>query len=326
MRSWPALAVVIPLAVAPWMLPIFLVTSLSEVLILGLFAMSLDLLVGYTGLYSFGHAASYGLGAYAAALALLHWELPLPVVVLGAAAFTAAVALPMGWLCTRTTGVSFAMLTLAFAQLAYALAYKWQTLTGGSDGLAGIPRTPGPFGIDWFVSRPGFYYLVLVCLLGAFVFCRAFVRSPLGTALQAIRENERKAQALGYNPRAYKIVAFVIAYFFGGLAGALYAPFAGFASPDLLFWLVSGQVLVMVIVGGAGTLVGPILGAAFFLLLENHLSAFTESWALILGAIFIFFVIFVPEGVWGLLERRRRPAVEMAVAPLPEVERGRGVS
>jgi len=298
-------AVVVTLLVAPPMLPSYLVTAVTEILILGLFAMSLDLLVGYTGLDSFGHAAAYGLGAYMAALTLLHTSVPLPLALLVGAGATAVVAVPMAWLSTRTTGVSFAMLTLAFAQLLYAIAYKWQSVTGGSDGLAGVARTPGPFGITWFTSRLGFYYLVAACVLGAFLFCRGFVRSPVGTTLLAIKENERKAAALGYNPRAYKIVVFVVAAFFGGLAGALYAPFAGFASPDLFFWLLSGQVLVMVIIGGAGTLAGPIVGAAFFYLLEHYLSGITNSWALLLGLIFIVFVLYVPEGIWGLARRRR---------------------
>lgn len=326
MGPWPLLGLLGMLAIAPFALPVFLVTSLTEVLILGLFAMSLDLLVGYTGLYSFGHAAAYGLGAYSAALALIHWGVPLPLGVLAAAAFTALVAVPMSWICTRTTGVSFAMLTLALAQLGYALAYKWQSVTGGSDGLAGIPRPEGPLGITWFVSKPGFYYLVLLCLLGAYAFCRAFVASPVGATLQAIRENERKAQALGYNARAYKMGVFVVSAFFGGLAGALYAPFAGFASPDLLFWVLSGQVLVMVIVGGAGTLVGPILGAAFFLLLEHYLSSFTDSWGLILGLIFIAFVIFVPQGVWGLVRGRERARPAAPVTGIREARREHGLS
>ena len=314
------------LVIAPLLLPVFLLTSLTETLILGLFAMSLDLLVGYTGLYSFGHAAFYGFGAYAAGLALIYWGAPLPVAVVGAAGLTAVVALAVGWICTRATGVSFAMLTLAFAQLGYAVAYKWQIVTGGSDGLAGIPRTAGPLGITWFVSKPGFYYLVLACLLGGYAFCRLFVRSPFGATLQAIRENERKAQALGYNPRACKVGVFVVSAFFGGLAGALYAPFAGFASPDLLFWLLSGQVLIMVIVGGAGTLMGPILGAAFFLLLEHHLSSVTDSWALILGLIFIGFVIFVPQGIWGLVRGFRRPGSAAPAGAIRRLEREHGVS
>jgi branched-chain amino acid transport system permease protein len=297
---WPRLASGLVLAFAPFVLPAFALTTLTEVLILGLFALSLDLLVGYTGLESFGHAGVYGLGAYAASLLLLHTALPLPFAVLIGATLTALVAIPMAWLCTRATGVAIAMLTLALAQLFFAVAYKWQSVTGGSDGLAGVPRTPGPFGLQLFSSKMGFYYLVAICLAGSYLFCRGFVASPVGTTLLAIRDNERKAQALGYNPRTYKIAVFVLSAFFGGLAGALYAPFAGFTSPDLFFWILSGQVLIMVIVGGAGTLVGPLLGAAFFLLLENYLSGLTESWGLVLGLIFIAVVIFFPEGLWGM--------------------------
>ena len=176
-------------------------------------------------------------------------------------------------MCTLATGVSFSMLTLAFAQLLYAISFKWTSVTGGSDGLAGIPRTVGPFGFAALSSKTGFYYLALACLVGGFLACRALVRSPFGAVLRGIRENEAKTTALGYNTRLYKIAVVAISYGLGGLAGALYAPFAGFANTELLFWLLSGQVLIMVIVGGAGTLVGPVLGAAFFMLMEHQLSA-----------------------------------------------------
>src|SRR6185437_6500953 len=229
---------------------------------------------------SFGHAAAYGLGAYACGNFLLHFALPLPFAVLLAALLSGVVAIGVAWVCTLASGVSFSMLTLAFAQLLYAVAFKWTSVTGASDGLAGIPRSPGPFGITVFAGKSGFYYLVLACLLGAFLFCRTLVRSPFGAVLRGIRENEAKTLSLGYNTRRYKIAVVAIAFALGGLAGALYAPFAGFANTELLFWLFSGQVLIMVIVGGQGTLIGPILGAAFFMLLEHILSEYTESWAL----------------------------------------------
>ncbi|HSS84905.1 MAG TPA: branched-chain amino acid ABC transporter permease, partial [Reyranella sp.] len=204
------------------------------------------------------------------------------------------------------TGVSFAMLTLAFAQLGYAMLFRFRDVTGGSDGLVGIPRHPGPFGIDWFQGKLGYYYLVLVCLLGSFLLCRAIVRSPFGAVLAGIRENEPKTIALGYNTRAYKITTVVLAYGFGGLAGALYAAFAGFASPELFFWLTSGRVLIMVIVGGAGTLIGPILGGVSFVFLEHQLSQVTDLWPLIFGTIFMAFVMFAPQGIWGILTSRFR--------------------
>jgi branched-chain amino acid transport system permease protein len=294
------------LALAPLGLPPFAMTLLTEALILGLLAMSLDLMVGYTRLISFGHAAAYGLGAYTCGNLLLHTALPLPFAVLAASLLAGVVAIGVAWVCTMATGVSFSMLTLAFAQLLYAVAFKWTSVTGASDGLAGIPRRAGPFGLTMFQGRIGFYYLVLACLLGAFAFCRSLVNSPFGAVLRGIRENEAKTLSLGYNTRLYKIAVVALSFALGGLAGALYAPFAGFANTELLFWLFSGQVLIMVIVGGQGTLLGPILGAAFFMLLEHVLSAYTESWALFFGLIFIGFVMFAPEGIWGILTSRKR--------------------
>jgi branched-chain amino acid transport system permease protein len=294
------------LAAAPLGLPLFAMTLLTEALILGLLAMSLDLMVGYTRLVSFGHAAAYGLGAYASGYLLLHTALPLPFAVLAAAALSGIVAIGVAWVCTLAKGVSFSMLTLAFAQLLYAVAFKWTSVTGASDGLAGIPRRAGPFGITLFQTKNGYYYLVLVCLLGSYLFCRSLVQSPFGAVLHGIRENEAKTLSLGYNTRLYKIAVVAVSFALGGLAGALYSPFAGFANTELLFWLFSGQVLIMVIVGGQGTLIGPILGAAFFMLLEQVLSLYTESWALFFGLIFIGFVMFAPQGILGLLTRRAR--------------------
>jgi branched-chain amino acid transport system permease protein len=290
----------------PFVVPQHSLTILVEALILGLFAMSLDLLVGYCRLYSFGHAAAYGLGAYSYALILTYVPLPLPAGILLAVAVTILIAIPIAWICTRSTGVSFAMLTLAFAQLGYAMLFRFRDLTGGSDGLVGIPRHPGPLGIDWFQGKLGYYYLVLGCLFGSYLLCRAIVRSPFGAVLAGIRENEAKTIALGYNTRAYKITTVVLAYGFGGLAGALYAAFAGFASPELFFWLTSGRVLIMVIVGGAGTLIGPILGGVSFVFLEHQLSQVTDLWPLIFGTIFMAFVMFAPQGIWGILTSRFR--------------------
>jgi branched-chain amino acid transport system permease protein len=304
-RAFYLIAVLV-LAAAPLGLPPYAMTLLTEALILGLLAMSLDLMVGYTRLISFGHAAAYGLGAYGAGYFLLHTGLPLPFAVLAAAALSGVVGIGVARVCTMATGVSFSMLTLAFAQLLYAVAFKWTSVTGASDGLAGIPRTAGPFGLTLFQTKNGYYYLVLACLAGAFAFCRSLVRSPFGAVLRGIRENEAKTLSLGYNTRLYKIAVVALSFAFGGLAGALYSPFAGFANTDLLFWLFSGQVLIMVIVGGQGTLVGPVLGAAFFMLAEHVLSAWTESWALFFGVIFIGFVMFAPEGIWGILTRRAR--------------------
>ena len=298
------IAVAVLLALLPLGQPPYAMTLLTEALIMGLFAMSLDLMVGYARLISFGHAAAYGLGAYTCGNILLHTDIPLPFAVLMAGVFSGIVAIGIAWVCTQATGVSFSMLTLALAQLLYAVAFKWTSVTGASDGLAGIPRRPGPFGTTFFAGKIGFYYLTMACLCG-FMFARALVRSPFGAVLRGIRENEAKTLSLGYNTRLYKIAVVAVSYMLGGMAGALNAPFAGFANTELLFWLLSGQVLIMVIVGGTGTLVGPILGAAFFLLVQQQLSTYTDSWALFFGVIFIAFVLFAPEGILGLARRRR---------------------
>jgi branched-chain amino acid transport system permease protein len=287
----------------PHLLPGYLVNILTEALIFGLFAMSLDLMIGYTRLESFGHAAAYGLGAYASALLLLSFDIPMLIVIPMAAIITGVVAMPIAWVCTRSTGISFAMLTLAFAQLFYASVYQFKDFSGGSDGIAGIARRAGPFGIDFFQTKIGYFYLVLIILILSFLFCRSLVASPFGQVLAGIRENEVKTRTLGYNTRAYRMVIVVLAYAFGGLAGALYAPLAGFASPELFFWRMSGMVLIMVIIGGRGTLVGPILGGAVFLFLEHELSALPlvrELWPLIFGSIFIAVILFAPQGLWGL--------------------------
>ena len=308
--SWRlALALVAGVALlVPFVVPQYSLTVIVSALIFSLFAMSLDLMVGYCRLYSFGHAAAYGLGAYCAALILTHLQVPLVIGIALAVLVTVAIAVPIAWICTRSTGVSFAMLTLAFAQLGYAMLFRFRELTGGSDGVVGIPRPPGPFGIDWFQGRIGYYYLVLACLLGSYLACRAIVRSNFGAVLAGIRENEAKTLSLGYNTRAYKATTVVLSYGFGGLAGALYAGFAGYASPELFFWLTSGHVLVMVVVGGAGTLIGPMLGALFFVFLEHQLSQVTDLWPLIFGSIFIAFVMFFPQGILGLLRRRHAAA------------------
>jgi branched-chain amino acid transport system permease protein len=301
-RAAAGLAVLL-LALLPFVMARHQLSILTELLIFGLFALSLDLIMGYAGLVSFGHAAYFGLGAYASALLLLQWEVPIPIALVTGAIVAALVAWPVGYLATRATGIYFAMLTLAFAQLLYTVAYKWRSLTGGSDGIAGVPKTAlwwhGPS-----VAAPrAYYFLVLVTFLVAFVLCRALVVSPFGRALVAIRENERKFETLGCDPARFKVIVFAAAAGVAGLAGALFAPFRGFASPEVMFWVASGQALMMVIVGGIGTLVGPVIGAMVFILVQEVLSSYTEHWMILTGAVFVLMVIFLPGGVVGTADR-----------------------
>jgi branched-chain amino acid transport system permease protein len=280
-----------------------------EVLIFAIFAMSLDLLLGYTGLPSFGHAAFFGLGAYIVAYVSSRSELALdltgnvlitlPLVMLG----TGLIALLIGFFALRTTGIYFLMITLAFGQMLFSVAIRWSNVTGGSDGLAGVPRPNiglGPLNYD-FNSRVSFYYLVLLFFLLSWWLLRRVVDSPFGWTLRGIRENEQRMRALGYNTFRFKMAAFVIAGTFAGLAGMLLVQFFRHASPENLFWTMSGQVLIMLIVGGAGTLSGPILGAVIIRLFPNFASSYTDRWQTLLGLVFILFVLFAPKGVIGLL-------------------------
>ena len=300
---WLAGAAVVALAVAPWALARHQLSILTDLLIFGLFALSLDLIMGYTGMVSFGHAAYFGLGAYGSALVLIHFEQPIPVALVAGALLAGLIALPVGWFSTRATGIYFAMLTLAFAQLLYTVAYKWRDLTGGSDGIAGVPKTTLFWGGPSLAAPGAFYTVVAVAVVVSLVVCRAIVTSPFGRALQAIRENERRFLSLGRDSRPFKLTVFVIAATFAGLAGALFAPFRGFASPEVMFWVASGQGLMMVITGGIGTLVGPVIGAMVFILIQEILSSYTEHWMIFTGVIFVLMVIFLPGGLVGTARR-----------------------
>lgn len=296
-----ALLLLAALIAAPLALPGFQITLLTEILIFALLAMSLDVQMGYARMFSFGHVAPYGIGAYMTAFALTHgWSLP--AAMLGALVAVIPVAVIMGWLCTRASGVAFAMLTLAFAQLGYAIVFKWTSLTGGSDGLSGLVRNPGPFGFDGFVSREGFYWLTLAVVVVLLLVTRAFMRSALGTAIVAGRENERRTAALGYEPRSLRVVAFSVSNALAGVAGALHAGFLLFVSPELMHWVLSGHVIIAVILGGSGTLIGPMIGAAVFVVAHHQLSALTDSWPLVMGVLFIIVVIAAPKGLLGIWE------------------------
>lgn len=291
--------VLVLFALAPFAASSFQVLLLTEILIFALFAMSLDVQIGYARMFSFGHVLPYGVGAYVAAFALMNgWSLPIAILV--AFACTTLLSVPIGWLCTRASGVAFSMLTLAFAQLGFAIAFKWDSITGGSDGIAGFTRVAGPWGFDYFGSRDGFYWLVLVIVMGMFFLARGFLKSPMGTAILATRENERRASAIGYNPRHLKLITFVVSNSLAGVAGALHAGLLLFVSPEIMHWMLSGHVIIAVILGGSGTLVGPMVGAALLVLAQHQLSAVTDSWALVMGLLFIFVVIAAPKGVWGI--------------------------
>jgi branched-chain amino acid transport system permease protein len=292
--------VVVALALFPLTAGNYPVKLLQEILIWGIFAMSLDLLMGYAGMVSFGHSAFFGIGGYVAALALAKSPGLISALVLPALAAGLA-ALVIGFFSIRVSGVYFIMLTLAFSQMFHAYTFQVSWL-GAEDGLVGIPRPVVP---GWDVSSlRGFHgYLLTLVTLSALVLWR-IVRSSFGHVLRGIHENEARMEAVGYAVDRYKLVAFVVAGVFAGLAGSLYVQFNGSITPDAFFCKTSGEALLMVIIGGTGTLGGAVLGAAAFILLQSLVSTYTERWMFILGATFILFVLFAPGGIVGVLRGR----------------------
>jgi branched-chain amino acid transport system permease protein len=276
------------------------VKLLQEILIWGIFAMSLDLLMGHAGMVSFGHSAFFGVGGYVAALALGRDAGVLSGLVLPALA-AAVVAAVIGFFSIRVSGVYFIMLTLSFSQMFYAYTFQ-QAWLGAEDGLVGIPRI-AVLGVSTS-SLESFHLYLTGLAAAAALFLWRVVRSPFGHVLQGIHENEARMEAVGYPVQRYKLLAFVIAGTLAGLAGALYAQWSGFITPDAFFWTTSGEALLMVIIGGTGTLGGATLGAAAFILLQSFVSTYTERWMLILGASFILFVLFAPGGIVGALRGR----------------------
>ncbi|UWZ60037.1 branched-chain amino acid ABC transporter permease [Dactylosporangium aurantiacum] len=262
-----------------------------------LFAVAVDLLLGYGGLLSFGHAAFWGTSAYTAGLAAAHLGVPFPVAVLGGALAAAALAAPIGYLAVKRSGIYFAMVTLAFAQLVYFVANEWSSVTGGENGLQSVPREL--FGLD--LSDPYyFYYAALpVAALGMLLAWRV-VHSPFGRVLVAIRDNPARARALGYPAHRYKLLAFVLSAFVAGLGGGLFAVAHGFVSLDVVHWTTSGKGVVLVVLGGIGTLWGGVVGAALVVNLEDQLSqaGFTLI-GLVTGGIFVLVVLLFRRGLWG---------------------------
>jgi len=288
------------IAAFPLFMGSYPVKLLQEILIFGLFAMSLDLLMGYTGMVSFGHSTFFGIGAYVAALALVKSP-GLTSALLLPAAVAAVGALVIGYFSIRVSGVYFIMLTLAFSQMFYAVAFQ-NAFLGAEDGLVGIPR---PTVAGWSIGSLGRFHAYLIAIEGLLaLFLWRVTRSPFGHVLRGIHENEARMQAVGYPVRRYKLAAFVIAGTVAGIAGALYTQFQGSVSPDAFFWTTSGQALLMVIIGGTGTLGGAMLGAAAFILLQSLVSSYTERWMLILGVTFVLLVLFAPGGIVGTLRGR----------------------
>jgi branched-chain amino acid transport system permease protein len=304
---WTGFAVILGLLIAaPLVLPEFWRRFVTEVLIWGLLAMSSDILIGYAGMVSFGHSALFGLGLYGAAAALLSVEPPnLWLAILYGLVAAAGVAAFVAYFATRLRDIYFAITTLIFSQIFYVIIFTWTEVTGGENGLTfsrPALAIPGVFSVPFNTATLHWFVLAVVTL--SYLVLRRITQSPFGMTLQAIRENEARTRAIGYPVQRYKIVAVMLSGLFAGLAGVLYAIQNRFAAPDFVFFLISGEVVIFNIIGGIGTLVGPIVGAAFFLLLREALSRFfTEYYLIPLGLIFIAMVIFMPQGLLGFMRR-----------------------
>lgn len=296
----PVLTFFIVFTVFPWLVPYR--SLATQVLIYGLLALGFNLLYGYTGLLSFGSAAYWGLGAYGTGIALAKLKLTSLWLALGMGVGAAALGgLVFGFFCLRRRGIYFAMLTLAFAQLLYFIGFHMADLTGGDDGLRGIGVPSPGFGIN-LNNSVVFYYFTLVLVGLAVAALKRILDSPFGAVLQAIRENTDRATACGYDVVRIKHVSFIFMAVFCGLAGALDSIRLTVVPIESLHWSTSGQVVIMTLLGGAGTFFGPFIGAATFLVLEDVISGkFTETWPLVIGTIFIVFVLFLPKGIWGTL-------------------------
>jgi branched-chain amino acid transport system permease protein len=279
----------------------------TRVLVLGLAAMSVNFLLGFTGVLSFGHAAYFGLGAYGTGLALKHLTASTPVALVAGVLLGGVIGTLLGALIARRRGVYFAMVTIAFGQVFYYIAFRWNTLTGGDDGLRGFSRQPlqlGPWSIDILGNATWFYYFVLLCFALTVGAMALVLRSPFGRTLIAIRENERRARFLGIPVDRHIWIAFALSCFFISMAGALYALLNNFADPKGLHYSLSGDLVIMAVMGGMRTFWGPLLGAVVFVVLQDFVSSMTTNWMSFVGLLIVLIVLFFPRGFLGLIRTR----------------------
>ena len=294
-RGLAALIAVIALAVLPYAIgEVYYVNIASQILLYAIFALGLNILVGYAGLVSLGHAGLFGIAAYVAAYLLVAGNGHVLAI---AAALLASLLATAGFaaLSLRSTGITFIMITLALGEIIWGLAYRWISLTGGDNGIT-VPARPAPFGIALSSARP-FYVATLIVFLIAIIASGIFVRSPFGAALRGTRDQARRMSALGYHVWMIRFWAFMFSGLLSAIAGVLFVYYNQFISPQALALTASAEGLLMVISGGAGTLLGPVVGAALVVIVKNVVSAYVERWNFMLGAIFVAIVVFMPEGL-----------------------------
>jgi len=305
----------------------FLINYMTQILILALYAVSLNLLVGYTGMISFGHAAYYGVGAYSVGILLQKYSTSLLGSLLVAVVFAALAAVIIGFFCIRLGEIYFAMLTMAFAQIVYTIVVKWTTMTGGDQGLiGGIPKPPISFlGLSIDIGSPlGFYFFTVVLVIGSFVICKIIVDSPFGAILKTIRDNSLRTYFIGIPVKVYQLIIFTIAGAFAGLSGALMALFISGAYPDFTYWTKSAEPIFMILVGGMGSLLGPIIGAAILNLLTAYITMYTHLYELIMGTVLVIFILSLKKGIADhLLERGLFKNLRASSLKRVQVEKGK---
>jgi len=283
----------IVLLVVPAILPRFYTYIIASIFVTALLAMSLNLVVGYGGLYQFHHCAFYGVSAYTVALLITKAHVPYWVAFGAGPIAGAIVGYLIGWFCVRLSKLYFGMLQISLGSLIWALAFRWYSLTGGDDGIHGIPVP------DFISSTKSSYYFILIVLTISLILMYIIIKSPFGTTLQATRDNPERCEAVGINVRKHQLVALVISTFFAGVSGVLYVILEQSVFPDLLFWVLSLEVFIMCLLGGWFTFAGPIIGAAMMVSLRTFVGVYTEYWTLVLGVLLILLIFFLPEGIMG---------------------------
>ncbi len=300
----PVLAVLaIALVTGPLFLNSYWVGLLTQVVILAILAMSLDVLLGYTGLPSLGHAAFFGVAAYAVAVLSTAYRADFWLCVLAALFAGTVLAAIFGLIVSHVRDVYFLMITLALGMVLWGLSYRWIPVTGGDNGISGIPNLMAHAGMPW-TGPVAFYYVSLIVLLVCAGLLALLVRSPFGLSLRGIRENEHRMRSLGFNTWLHCYLSYVIAAAFASVAGVMWAYYNGFVSPTYLELTASSELFLMVTLGGPATLVGPVLGAGIIVLLKNVISAYTARWLLILGIVYIVAILAAPKGIWNLGRRQ----------------------
>jgi len=297
-RYWWLGLVFIAMLLLPLFIGEFWVHVAIEILILGLFAVSFNMIFGYMGQLSFGHAAYFGVGAYATGLLLVKTSVPLPVALAVSMVTAGFFALVIGYFCVRLTGIYFAILTMAFGQMLYYIIFQWYSFTGGDNGLQGIAPPA------WLMTASAYYYFTLFIVIAALIVMWFISESPFGYTMRSIRENADRTRFIGINVSQYMLINFVVAGMFAGLAGGLLGPFNRSIAPDLCNWHQSGVPVFMTVIGGPLGFFGPMIGSVIYTFLFAFVTGFTEYWPLTIGLVIVFVVLFMPGGVLGLAQSK----------------------